>query len=133
MLKKFLPQEIDFFSMFENAALNLNKSAQLLVDMMEDLSTADGKAKEIHDAEQAGDMLTHEVMRKLNKTFLTPVDREDIHALVCRIDDVTDLIWASADRTILFKLRNAPPEAIDLCKTLHENTEIITKALGCLK
>jgi len=133
MLKKFLPQETDFFSMFEKAALNVNKSAILLVEMMEDMSVGEIKSKEIYEAEQEGDMLTHEVMRKLNKTFLTPVDREDIHALVCRIDDVVDLIWASVDRAVLFKLKAAPPEAVDLCKTLHETTEFITKAIGCLK
>lgn len=133
MLKKFLPKETDFFSMFEKAALNVNKSASLLVEMMEDMSVGEIKAKEIYESEQEGDMLTHEVMRKLNKTFLTPVDREDIHALVCRIDDVVDLIWASADRAVLFKLNSAPPEAVDLCKTLHETTEFITKAIGCLK
>jgi len=133
MLKKFLPQETDFFSMFEKAALNVNKSAKLLVEMMEDMSIGELKAKEIFEAEQEGDMLTHEVMRKLNKTFLTPVDREDIHSLVCRIDDVVDLIWASVDRAVLFRLTAAPPEAVDLCKTLVETTEFITKAIGCLK
>ncbi|GBD97323.1 MAG TPA: DUF47 domain-containing protein [Nitrospirae bacterium] len=133
MFKKFLPKETDFFSMFEKAALNVNKSATLLLEMMEDLGASDIKAKEIYEAEQEGDMLTHEVMRKLNKTFLTPVDREDIHALVCRIDDILDLIWASADRAVLFKLDTPMPEAIELSKTLLETTEFVTKAIGCLK
>jgi predicted phosphate transport protein (TIGR00153 family) len=133
MFKKFLPKETDFFSMFEKAALNVNKSAGLLLEMMEDLGATDIKAKEIYEAEQEGDMLTHEVMRRLNKTFLTPVDREDIHALVGRIDDVLDLIWASADRAVLFKLDTPMPEAIELSKTLLETTEFITKAVGCLK
>ena len=133
MLRKFLPKETDFFSMFEKAVLNLNKGALLLVEMMEDLSIGEIKTKEIYEAEQEGDMLTHEVMRKLNKTFLTPVDREDIHALINHIDDVLDLIWAVADRTMLFKLESAPPEAVELSKTLLETTEFITKAVGCLK
>jgi predicted phosphate transport protein (TIGR00153 family) len=133
MIKKFFPKETDFFSMFEKAALNVNKAAILLVEMMEDLSIAEIKTKEIYEAEQEGDMLTHEIMRKLNKTFLTPVDREDIHALVNSLDDVIDLIWACADRAMLFKLGNAMPEAIEMSKTLHETTEIITKAIGALK
>ena len=133
MFKNFLPKETDFFSMFEKAALNVNKSATLLLEMMEDLGASEIKAKEIYEAEQEGDMLTHEVMRKLNKTFLTPVDREDIHALVCRMDDILDLIWASADRTVLFKLTTPMPEAIELSKTLLETTEFVTKAIGCLK
>ena len=133
MLRKFLPKEVDFFSIFEKASLNVNKAAVLLVDMMEDLSLAQVKAKEIYEAEQEGDMYTHEVMRSLNKTFLTPVDREDIHALVNGLDDVLDLIWASADRAMLFKLTDPHAEAIELSKTLHETTEFITKAIGCLK
>jgi predicted phosphate transport protein (TIGR00153 family) len=133
MLRKFLPKETDFFSIFEKAALNVNKAATLLVEMMEDLSIAQVKAKEIYEAEQEGDMYTHEVMRSLNKTFLTPVDREDIHALVNGLDDVLDLVWASADRAMLFKLTDPLPEAIELSKTLHETTEFITKAIGCLK
>ena len=130
---KIFPKETDFFSIFEKAALNVNKGASLLVEMMEDLSVAEVKAKEIYDAEQEGDMITHDVMQKLNKTFLTPVDREDIHALVGCIDDVLDLIWATADRAVLFKLDSSPPEAIELSKTLFETVEFITKAIGCLK
>ncbi|MBI5057261.1 MAG: DUF47 domain-containing protein [Nitrospirae bacterium] len=132
-MKKFFPKEIDFFDMFEKAALNVNRGAVSLVDMMGNFDFAAEKAKEIHEAEQEGDMLTHEVMRKLNKTFITPLDREDIHSLISCLDDVLDLIWASADRAVLFKLNNPLPEAVELAKTLHETTEIITKAISCLK
>jgi uncharacterized protein Yka (UPF0111/DUF47 family) len=133
MIKKIFPKEINFFEMFEKAALNVNRGAVSLVEMMGNFQEADAKAKEIHEAEQEGDMLTHEVMRRLNKTFITPLDREDIHALISRLDDVLDLIWASADRAVLFKLDNPLPEAMDLSKTLHETTEIIIKAINCLK
>jgi len=133
MIKKIFPKEIDFFEMFEKAALNVNRGATLLVEMMDNFSVAEVRAKEIHQAEQEGDMLTHEVMRRLNKTFMTPIDREDIHALACRLDDVLDLIWASADRAVLFQLNDPLPEVIELSKTLHETTEIIIKAVKCLK
>lgn len=133
MFKKFFPKETDFFGMFEKAALNLNKGATLLVEMMEDFSSSEAKAKAIYEVEQEGDMLTHEVMRRLNKTFLTPIDREDIHALISRLDDVLDLIWASADRATLFKVEESTPEAVELSKTLHETTSIITKAVSSLK
>jgi len=133
MIRKFLPKQVDFFTMFESAAKNVNKSADILVQMMEDLSLVEEKTKELYEAEQEGDILTHEVMRRLNKTFLTPVDREDIHSLVKGLDDVLDLIWASADRTKLFKLREPMPHAIELSRTLRENTEFIVKAIKCLK
>ncbi len=133
MLKKIFPKELDFFGMFEKAADNVNKGASYLVEMMDNFNVAEIKAKEIHAAEQEGDMLTHEVMRRLNKTFVTPLDREDIHSLISRLDDVLDLIWASADRAVLFKLNNPLPQAVELAKTLHETTEIIVKAINCLK
>jgi len=119
--------------MFDKAARNLNRGAVLLVEMMEDLSKAETKSKEIYEVEQEGDMLTHEVMRSLNKTFITPLDREDIHALISRIDDVLDLIWASADRATLFKIKDSTPEAIELSKCILATTEIITKAVTSLK
>lgn len=133
MLKKLLPKETDFFVMFEKAALNLNKGASLLVEMMEDLSSSETKAKEIYEVEQEGDMLTHEIVRRLNKTFLTPIDREDIHSLAARIDDVLDLIWTCADRSFLFKLKSPPVEVVELSKTLLTTTEVIRKAISSLK
>lgn len=133
MIKKFFPKETDFYTMFDKAARNLNKGAVLLVEMMEDLSNAEIKSKEIYEVEQEGDMLTHEVMRRLNKTFITPLDREDIHALISRIDDVLDLIWASADRATLFKIKDSTPEAVELSKCILSTTEVITKAVTSLK
>ena len=119
--------------MFDKAARNLNKGAVLLVEMMEDLSKAETKSKEIYEVEQEGDMLTHEVMRRLNKTFITPLDREDIHALISRIDDVLDLIWASADRATLFKIKDSTPQSVELSKCILSKTEIIAKAVTSLK
>lgn len=133
MITKFLPKETDFFVMFEKAALNLKKGAALLVETLEDLSSSEARAKEIYEVEQEGDMLTHEIMRRLNKTFLTPIDREDIHSLVCRIDDVLDLIWTCADRAFLFKLKSSRYEAVELSKTLLATTEVIQKAISSLK
>ncbi len=133
VVRRFFPKETDFFGMFESAAQNLKKGALLLVEMMENFSDASFKAKQIYEIEQEGDMLTHEVMRTLNKTFLTPVDREDIHSLISRTDDILDLIWATADRAILFKLNSSTHEAIELSETLLETIEYIAKSVTALK
>ncbi len=133
VIRRFFPKETDFFGMFEKAAQNLNRGALLLVEMMENFSEADIKAKQIYEVEQEGDMITHEVMRRLNKTFLTPIDREDIHSFISCLDDILDLIWATADRAVLFKLESSIPEAVELSKILLSTTEIITKAVTCLK
>ena len=71
------PKEIDFFEIFDRAALNLTKAGVLLVALMEKFDRLEERAKEIYEVEQEGDILTHEIMKKLNKTFITPIDRED--------------------------------------------------------
>jgi predicted phosphate transport protein (TIGR00153 family) len=133
VLRKLFPKETDFFSMFAKAGGNLQGGAALLVELMENLDRSEDLAGQIYEVEQQGDMLTHEIMRKLNKTFLTPIDREDIHALVSRLDDVLDLIWTCADRAFLFKLKVTRPRAIELSKTLLTTTGVIVKAISALK
>jgi uncharacterized protein len=79
---RFLPKTIDFFEIFDRIASNISKAASVFVSIMENFDNVDTLAKEIHELEQDGDVLTHDVMKKLNKTFITPIDREDLHALV---------------------------------------------------
>ncbi len=133
VLKRMFPKETDFFSMFAQAGENLKVGATLLVELMENLDKSEDLSKQIYEIEQQGDMLTHEIMRKLNQTFLTPIDREDIHALVSRLDDVLDLIWTCADRAFLFKLKDTRPRAVELSKILLSTTDIIMKAVSALK
>lgn len=130
---KFFPKEIDFFEIFDRAALNVTKAATLLVSLMENFDNVDVRAKEIYEVEQDGDMLTHDIMKKLNKTFITPIDREDLHALASSLDDVLDLIWASVDRLAVFKLTEATKEAIAMSKDLLATAEVIHKAIKKLK
>ncbi|MFH1014823.1 MAG: DUF47 family protein, partial [Nitrospirota bacterium] len=115
---KFFPKEIDFFEIFDKAALNVTKAATLLVALMENFDNIEARAKEIYEVEQDGDMLTHDIMKKLNKTFITPIDREDLHALASRLDDVLDLIWASVDRLSVFKITEPTKEAVAMSKDL---------------
>lgn len=78
-------------------------------------------------------MLTHDIMRKLNKTFVTPIDREDLHALASRLDDVLDLIWAAVDRITVFRLTETTKEAIAMAQNLLMTAEVIQKAIKKLK
>ncbi|MDP1758708.1 MAG: DUF47 family protein [Thermodesulfovibrionales bacterium] len=130
---KFFPKEIDFFEIFDRAALNVTKAATLLVSLMENFDNIEARAKEIYEVEQDGDMLTHEIMKKLNKTFITPIDREDLHALASSLDDVLDLIWASVDRLAVFKVTEPTKEAIAMSKDLLATAEVIHKAIQKLK
>lgn len=130
---KLFPQKIDFFEIFDRVAINVTKAASLLVSLMENFDNLEVRSKEIYEVEQEGDILTHEIMKNLNKTFITPIDREDLHALASRLDDVLDLIWASVDRLTVFKLKESTPEAIAMSKDLLITTEVIQKAIKKLK
>lgn len=130
---KFFPKEIDFFEIFDRASVNITKAATLLVSLMENFDNIEIRAKEIHGLEQDGDMLTHDIMKKLNKTFITPIDREDLYALASRLDDILDLIWAVADRLTVFKLKESTNEAIVMSKDLLTTAEYVHKAIKKLK
>ncbi len=130
---RLFPKEIDFFEIFDRTSLNITKAASLMVDLMESFDDLDARAKEIHEIEQDSDMLTHDIMKKLNKTFITPIDREDLYSLASRMDDVIDLIWAVVDRIAVFKIRESTPEAIAMSKDLLTTTEVMHKAIKKLK
>lgn len=130
---RFFPKEIDFFEIFDKAAINLTKATSSLVALMEQFDDLETRAKEIYEIEQDGDMLTHDIMRKLNKTFITPIDREDIHALASRMDDILDLIWGGVDRMVVFKIISPTEEAKEIARDLHRTTEVLQKTITELK
>jgi len=108
-------------------------AATLFVGIMEYFSNLGAWAKEVHELEQDGDVLTHDIIRKLNKTFITPIDREDIHALASRLDDILDLLWNAADRLTVFKLQEATKWAIIMSKDLLKTVEFVEKAIKELR
>ena len=130
---KIFPKEVDFFEIFDRASQNLTKAAGLLVSLMENFDNIEARAKEIYEVEQEGDILTHEVMKQLNKTFITPIDREDLHELAASLDDVLDLIWGAVDRISVFKVKESTSEAISMSKDLLITTEVMHKAIQKLK
>jgi hypothetical protein len=130
---KLFPREIDFFEIFDRAALNVTKAAGLLVALMENFDNLEARTKEIYEVEQEGDILTHEIMKKLNKTFITPIDREDLHSLASSLDDVLDLIWGAVDRLSVFKIKKSTEEAVKMSKDILATTEAMHKAIHKLK
>jgi uncharacterized protein len=128
----FLRKDIDFFEPFDKAARNVIKTAALLLSAFMDMENLEMISKEIHETEKEGDMMTHDIIRQLNKSFITPIDREDMHALCNKIDDVVDLMWACAERLNLFKLKEPTPEAIEIAKELLVTAEMMSKAIIAL-
>lgn len=131
-MRLFLKQ-IDFFELFDAVALNVTKGAALLVQLMQDLEHMDIILKEIQEVEKDGDTMTHDIIKRLNKTSATRIAREDLHALASGLDDVIDLIWGSAERFSLFSLKETTKEAVLMARDILSSTEVIHKAVKNLR
>jgi predicted phosphate transport protein (TIGR00153 family) len=118
-----------FFRAFsEHAACSVD-AAELLMKMFEDLSNKERQAMAIAEKEGAGDRITHETVKRLHETWITPLDRYDIHGLISKLDDVLDLIEAVAERVVLFEITELRPEAIELARVLRKACEDMQKAM----
>jgi len=129
---RLIPRDEKFYDLFRAQAQNIHKAAQILVALFEDYRDIEKQVAEIKFVEHKGDQLTHELMMKLNKTFITPFDREDIHALSSALDDVLDLVDGAAGRLVTYKIRAVTPGALQLSKVILHGTEIIVKAISQL-
>ncbi len=127
-----MPREDNFFEMFNALAENCHQGAQVLVEMFQKDDGAEKYAERIKDIEHAGDNLTHTLLTRLNQTFVTPFDREDIQALSSRIDDVLDLIDAAASRIVTYKISHIRPGVADLAQILYETTRQVVVVVGAL-
>ena len=104
----FMRKDPTFFTMFSQIATNLVAGAYALVDLFDNYPAREEKAAEIKRLEHVGDDLTHSVLTKLNQTFITPFDREDIHRLASSLDDVLDFVNAAAERIWMYKITEQP-------------------------
>jgi predicted phosphate transport protein (TIGR00153 family) len=89
-------------------------------------------AKAIHDVENAGDIITHETIARLHKTWITPIDRADIHSLISALDDVLDLIEAASERVALYEVKELPEFVVTLADSLELATQAVDKAIKLL-
>jgi predicted phosphate transport protein (TIGR00153 family) len=124
-----IPKEMVFFDLFEEAAKNAHQGALALVDLLEDFRNVPEKVRKIKDIEHAGDRITHTTIEKLNQTFITPLDREDVHELISRIDDIIDLIDSAVARMHLYKIDKPTEDAKALARVLVSATKIILELL----
>ncbi len=127
------PKGIDFYEMFDMASDNLKKAVGNLKDLLKNIGSIEEKSKTIYELEKDNDLVTHEIMRRLNKTFITPIDREDIHELASTIDDIMDSIWAAVDRMKIFKIDYIQDGAVEIADSLERNIDTVSKALHSLK
>ncbi len=111
---RIIPSDKEFFVLFEKASQNIQDGAELLKELLDNFDDVKGKAREIEEIEHKGDSITHDVVKKLNTTFITPIEREDILALASSLDDIIDLIHAAATRITLYKITESTPQAKEL-------------------
>ncbi|MET0513827.1 MAG: DUF47 family protein [Nitrospiraceae bacterium] len=116
-----IPRDEAFFDMFKNAAHNMIEGSRLLKEMMEDFRDPLEQAKRIKDVEHIGDGITHDIARKLNQTFITPIDREDIHDLASALDDILDNVEDIADRFVLYRVTAPTDVAVKLSDILYQS------------
>jgi predicted phosphate transport protein (TIGR00153 family) len=130
---QLIPRDGKFYDLFNDQAKNIYEAAQKLVILFRDFNDVEKRVAEIKVAEHKGDQITRSVMTKLNQTFITPFDREDIHALSSALDDVMDLVDAAASRLIVYKVKSVTPGALQLADVILRGAEILVKAISELK
>ena len=113
-----LPRDDAFFELFTEAGRNTLHAAQLLDRMMGTWPDDGGLGREVLKAEQEGDRITHDIVRRLNTTFVTPIDREDIYGLATKLDDIVDFTEEAADFLGLYQIEAPMSQAQDLTKVL---------------
>lgn len=136
ILQFLVPKEKKFFVLFEKVAANVEKAAVLLNKLFLLIDKPEEKlelVKQIKDCEELGDDYTHTIFEELNKSFITPFDREDIHTLTSSLDDVLDFINACAKRIQLYKVSIAPQNAIEISELIVQACREIKNAIGELK
>jgi uncharacterized protein len=128
-----IPKEEKFFDMFTEVAENIRESAILLEKMLQANVDFRDLAESIKSLEHKGDRLTHELITKLNKTFIVPIDREDIYSLSSTIDDVLDVIESVSRRLVLFKIERIGEASTQLSHLLVRSTSEIVSAISELR
>jgi len=121
-----------FYDAFSAHAGKSVEAARLLGTMLTDPSRAAELAKTISEVESAGDKITHETIAQLHGTWITPIDRADIHALITRLDDVLDLIEAVSERILLYGITQCPEFVVRLSEVVIRATEAVDKAVSLL-
>jgi predicted phosphate transport protein (TIGR00153 family) len=124
-----LPRDQTFFDLFIEGGQNAVRAAKLLDEMMQTWPESEALSREILLAEQEGDRITHDIVRRLNTTFVTPIDREDIYALATQMDDIVDFTEEAADFLGLYKIEAPMEQATALTKVLVASCEQLAMGL----
>ncbi|MCD6390440.1 MAG: DUF47 domain-containing protein [Dehalococcoidia bacterium] len=132
---KFLltPRDMEFYNLFEQDTSNLVAAAEMLVDLFDNYENVEAKASQLKDLEHKGDTITHDIIQRLHRTFVTPIDREDITLLAHSLDDVMDLIEAAGRTACLYRIAQPTERARQLARIVARVTHKLNEAMPCLR
>ena len=133
MKLNLIPQEREYFRLFSEFAANLDKAAQLLAALMNEFHDPKGTAREMLELEHVGDKIVHDIVRRLNKTFITPLDREDIYDLASTLDEILDSIEAAADMMLLYHIETPTKQAVEQAAVIARQTAVLRVAIDGLE
>jgi uncharacterized protein len=129
----FVPHDREFFDLFEEAGTNIVRAADLLDQMLRAFPDRGDLARDILICEQEGDRITHDIIQRLNQTFVTPIDREDIYALASALDDIVDFTEEVADYLGLYKIEAPMEQAQRLAHVLLQASRAVADAIPRLR
>jgi uncharacterized protein len=129
----FAPREREFFDLFEEAGANIVRAAELLERMLEQWPEHGELARDVTVCEQDGDRITHDIIQRLNVTFVTPIDREDIYALASALDDIVDFIEEVSDFLGLYRIEAPMDQATEMARILHQSGRALAGAMPRLR
>ncbi|NPU83307.1 MAG: DUF47 domain-containing protein [Syntrophaceae bacterium] len=129
----FIPKEEKFFDHFEDLADKIEEGGRLFMEIVDNYDHSEGKVARMKEIEHEADKITHLIYEKMHKTFLTPLDREDIYALANKMDSILDLIEAAAARMYLYKVKSASREIRELGIIVNNSIALVKMIVHALR
>ncbi len=133
MALRFRPADTTFYDLFTQQAAHLVDGAALLAEMLADGNDREGIAQRMRDAEHQADESTHEIIRRVNRTFVTPFDREDIYGLASGLDDVMDYMEEAVDLVLLYEVEKLPAELANQVEVIQRCAELTAESMPRLQ
>jgi predicted phosphate transport protein (TIGR00153 family) len=130
---RLLPNDKSFFQLFEQQGRKTVEGCKALLAMIDNPSDLEAQAKRVTQIEHECDDITHAVVESLHKTFITPLDRNDIYRLITKMDDIMDLVEAAADRFSLYDVRSMPPDVGEMARVLVSSAEHVLSGVSGLR
>jgi predicted phosphate transport protein (TIGR00153 family) len=132
MLGKLLPRKTEFFDLFSKQAALSVEGAQLLAAALVDLQNSEANARRIKAVEHDADLIAHQTVELLHRSFITPIERADIHQMVSRLDDILDYIEAASQRLWLYEIQSATVESKEMARVLMRSTDAVKSAVDAM-